>query len=100
MSHGSQNSRNRDIGHVHSFRVDVDPDGKYDTSTLTELARQADTVTAVSEHTTETVREYIGIDPEVVYNGVDTEWFTQTMIVQPCPPTTISTIQYSFMLDQ
>jgi glycosyltransferase involved in cell wall biosynthesis len=67
--------RNRNIAHVHTFRVDVDPDGKFDTSALRDLARQADTVTAVSEHTAETVREHVGIDPEVIYNGVDTEWF-------------------------
>jgi len=67
--------RNRNIAHVHTFRVDVDPDGKFDTSVLTELARQADTVTAVSEHTAETVRKHVGIDPGVIYNGVDTEWF-------------------------
>jgi len=67
--------RNRNIAHVHTFRVDVDPDGKFDTSTFTELARQADTVTAVSEHTAETVREHVGIDPEVIYNGVETKWF-------------------------
>jgi glycosyltransferase involved in cell wall biosynthesis len=67
--------RNRDIAHVHTFRVDVNPDGKFDTSAFTEFARQADTVTAVSDHTAETVREHVGIDPEVVYNGVDTEWF-------------------------
>ena len=67
--------RNRNIAHVHTFRVDVDPDGKFDTSALAKLAQQADTVTAVSEHTAETVREHIGTDPEVIYNGVDTEWF-------------------------
>jgi len=67
--------RNRDIAHVHSFRVDVDPTGKFDTSALTELAHQADIVTAVSEHTAETVRERIGVDPEIVYNGVNTKWF-------------------------
>jgi glycosyltransferase involved in cell wall biosynthesis len=67
--------RNRNIAHVHTFRVDVDPDGKFETSASTELARQADTVTAVSEHTAETVRKHVGIDPEVIYNGVDTQWF-------------------------
>jgi len=67
--------RNRNVAHVHTFRVDVDPDGKFNTSVFTELARQADTVTAVSEHTAKTVREHVGIDPKVIYNGVDTEWF-------------------------
>lgn len=67
--------RDRNIAHVHTFRVDVDPDGKFNTSALKEIARQADTVTAVSEHTAETVRKHLGIDPKVIYNGVDTEWF-------------------------
>jgi len=67
--------RNRNIAHVQTFRVDVNPDEKFDMSAKIKIARQADIVTAVSEHTAETVREHIGIDPEVIYNGVDTEWF-------------------------
>jgi len=67
--------RNRNIEHIHTFRVDIDPDEKFDTSAKIKLARQADIVTAVSEHTAETVREHIGFDPDVIYNGVDTEWF-------------------------
>ena len=67
--------RNHNIAHIHTFRVDVDPDGKFDTPAFIELAHQADTVTAVSEHTAKTVRKHVGIDPGVIYNGVDTEWF-------------------------
>jgi len=67
--------RNRNISHIHSFRVDVDPKGSYNTKVRRELSRKADVTTAVSEHTAETVREHFGIDPIVIYNAVDSEWF-------------------------
>lgn len=67
--------RNRGIPHVHSFRVDVYPDSQWNTSARIKLAKQADTVTAVSKHTAKTVREHAGINPKVIYNGVDTKWF-------------------------
>jgi len=67
--------RNPDIARMHSIRVDVDPEGKYDTDIYHMLSKKADITTAVSEHTAKTVREHFGIDPVVIYNGVDTEWF-------------------------
>jgi glycosyltransferase involved in cell wall biosynthesis len=67
--------RNRNITRVHSIRVDVDPEGKYGTEVYRELSERADVTTAVSEHTAETVREHFGIDPIVIYNAVDMEWF-------------------------
>jgi len=67
--------RNPGIKQVHSLRVDVDPDGPYQTAYKQKLVDIADTVTAVSEHTAATAREHLGVSPKVVYNGVDTDLF-------------------------
>jgi glycosyltransferase involved in cell wall biosynthesis len=39
------------------------------------VIERADALTAVSEHTAETARQKLGVDPTVIYNGVDTELF-------------------------
>lgn len=67
--------RNRDIGHVHTFRVDIDPD-QWNPGVRRATAELADEVTAVSEHTARTAEREFGISPTVIYNGVDVDMFT------------------------
>lgn len=66
--------RNPDIAHLHTLRIDVDPDLPTHKERET-LVREADTVTAVSEHTANTAERTWGIEPRVIYNGVDTNLF-------------------------
>jgi len=66
--------RNRNLRHVHTFRVDVDLSWDY-ADEREVLFDYADAFTAVSEHTAETARQKLGVDPTVVYNGVDTDLF-------------------------
>lgn len=67
--------RNRQRRHIHTFRVDVDSKSSFDTKTRRKLSEMADVTTAVSEHTAETARRHFEVDPEVIYNGVDSELF-------------------------
>jgi glycosyltransferase involved in cell wall biosynthesis len=74
--------RNRNLAHVHTFRVDVDfslgESGeplRDDYEKRLPVIERADALTAVSEHTAETARQKLGVDPTVIYNGVDTELF-------------------------
>jgi glycosyltransferase involved in cell wall biosynthesis len=56
--------------------VDVVPEFEGRNTTIRRwTANDADVVTAVSEHTAETARREFGIDPTVIYNGVDTDLF-------------------------
>lgn len=68
-------ARNPGLKHVHTFRIDVDPDGPYPTGLKRKFAEMADVVTAVSEHTASTVEEHFDVTPEVIYNAVDAEQF-------------------------
>lgn len=68
--------RNPGLRHVHTLRVDVNPDSdRGPLSYKRKLVAEADAVTAVSEHTAETAREHLGVSPSVVYNGVDADRF-------------------------
>ncbi|WP_161605880.1 glycosyltransferase family 4 protein [Halococcus thailandensis] len=67
--------RNPNIRHIHSFRVDVNPDSNFQTDRRQQLAEMADMTTAVSKHTATTVKQEFGFDPIVIYNGVDTDLF-------------------------
>jgi glycosyltransferase involved in cell wall biosynthesis len=67
--------RNSSIKQIHTFRVDVDPEAGFDTKNRRKLANMADTVTAVSKHTAETAEEVFGVEPTVIYNGVDSQIF-------------------------
>jgi len=67
--------RNRGLGHVHSFRVDIEPSGDYSTRYKRVLARLADHHVSVSEHTSETVKRHLGIESDVIHNPVDTDLF-------------------------
>ena len=71
---------NQNISHIHSFQVDLladdsEEDRTRDLRIERNLTNSADVVTAVSEHTAETVRENFDIDPVVIYNAVDTNEF-------------------------
>lgn len=67
--------RNPNSSQIHTFRVDVNPDSEFDTSKRYNLAKMADVTTAVSEHTALTAQREFGVDPTVIYNGVDTSKF-------------------------
>lgn len=67
--------RNPDIKQIHSLRVDVDPEGRYRTDYKRKLVGLANAVTAVSEHTAGTAVEAFGVEPKVIYNGVDVDLF-------------------------
>jgi glycosyltransferase involved in cell wall biosynthesis len=67
--------RNRNLAHVHSFRVDIDQNSEFPTKRRKKLAHMADITTAVSKHTAKTARHEFGVDPVVIYNGVDTNAF-------------------------
>jgi len=67
-------ARNRSLRHLHTFRVDVDTP-TFPTERKRKLLEFADRVTAVSEHTASTVKAEYGVEPDVVYNGVDVETF-------------------------
>lgn len=67
--------RNRNLSHIHSFRVDVDPESEFQTGRREALARMADMTVAVSEHTASSAKREFGVSPIVIYNGVDTGIF-------------------------
>ncbi len=68
--------RNPTATHVHTYRIDADPDSdRTPTALRRRLGRRADITTAVSEHTAGTVRSTFGLDPVVIYNAVDTAQF-------------------------
>ncbi len=53
---------------------------RWASSRTCEVARRADMVIAVSQHTANDIQEYYGIPPEriaVIYNGVDEEYFPE-----------------------
>jgi len=60
--------------HLHTLRVDVDPDSPQHTANK-KLVEMADQVTAVSKHTAQTAEDVLGVEPQVVYNGVDSQVF-------------------------
>lgn len=69
-------SRNTKLNHVHTFRVDIDPESEFEKLEYKDkLSKMANSLTAVSEHTAQTVEEHLGISPRVIYNGVDTNVF-------------------------
>ncbi|WP_324666139.1 glycosyltransferase family 4 protein [Haloarcula sediminis] len=67
--------RNPNIKHVHTFRIDVDPDSKFPTKYRKKLSEMADVTTAVSRSTARTVNEHFDINPHVIYNGVSADMF-------------------------
>lgn len=67
--------RNSNVAHVHTFRVEIDPN-RWDPKIRQATAARADVVTAVSEHTAKTAEREFGISPEVIYNGVDVSLFS------------------------
>ncbi|MEA1932075.1 MAG: glycosyltransferase family 4 protein [Euryarchaeota archaeon] len=68
--------RNPTATHVHTYRIDADPDSdRTPTALRRRLGRRATITTAVSEHTAGTVRSTFGLDPVVIYNAVDTAQF-------------------------
>jgi glycosyltransferase involved in cell wall biosynthesis len=67
--------RNRALGHIHSFRVDIEPGGDYSTRYKRMLAGLADRHVSVSRHTSRTVHRHLGINSDIVYNPVNTEIF-------------------------
>lgn len=66
--------RNPDISHLHTLRIDVDPELPSHPE-KEKIVRMADKVTAVSQHVAITAQEVFGIEPKVIYNGVDTSTF-------------------------
>ncbi len=66
--------RNRNAKHIHTFRVDIDPE-RWNPEIRRRTAEMADVVTAVSEHTARTAEREFGISPKVIYNGVDLNEF-------------------------
>jgi len=69
-------ARNREIAHVHTYRIDVDPESdRTPTWVRRRLGQSAAVTTAVSEHTAATVQSTFGFEPEVIYNAVDTDLF-------------------------
>ncbi|WP_135304737.1 glycosyltransferase family 4 protein [Haloarcula amylovorans] len=67
--------RSNSTTHIHTFRVDFDPEN-WNPEVRRRLGESADRTTAVSEHTAATVESAIGISPEVIYNGVNTDLFS------------------------
>lgn len=67
--------RNPERKHVHTFRVDVDPNSEFNTELRQKIAEGADRTTAVSKHTAETARKYFDVNPSIIYNGVRTDIF-------------------------
>ncbi len=65
--------RNKNISHIHSFRIDVKPDEVDDRTK--QLVNMADSFTAVSKHTAKTVKKNLGVKPTTIYNGVDIKTF-------------------------
>ena len=76
-------ARNRNLRHLHTFRVDVNSE-MFPQDRKRKLLEFADRVSAVSEHTARTVKEVFDVDPVVIYNAVDTGKFRPDY---PCPPT-------------
>lgn len=66
---------NQSLDHVHTLRIDVDPESTYNTKIRKRLVNNADVVTAVSQSTASSAERWFGIDPIVIYNGVDTDLF-------------------------
>ena len=66
--------RNSELTHLHTLRVDVDPEQPQHTARK-KLAEMADEITAVSKHTAQTAEDILEIEPRVVYNGVDSQVF-------------------------
>lgn len=66
--------RNSELAHLHTLRVDVDPEQPQHTANK-KLAEMADEITAVSKHTAQTAEDILGVEPRVVYNGVDSQVF-------------------------
>jgi glycosyltransferase involved in cell wall biosynthesis len=67
--------RSSECSHVHTFRVDVDPE-RWNPEIRRATADRADIVTAVSNHTARTVQREFDVSPHVIHNAVDTELFT------------------------
>lgn len=63
------------LGHVHTLHLDIDPDSeRYEYKR--RLVKAADEVVGVSKHTAKTAEDAFGVRPIVVYNAVDTAYFT------------------------
>lgn len=67
--------RNRNIGHVHTFHIDVDPTAGAEFEYKRKIASSADRLLAVSKHTAQTAEEAFDVDVGVVYNGIDVEFY-------------------------
>lgn len=67
--------RNRDLTHVHTLHIDVAEHDDREKRFKRRLVRMADVVTAVSDHTAQTAATEFGIEPTVVYNGIDVQYY-------------------------
>jgi len=67
--------RNPELRHVHTVHIDISEEQTRRRRFKRCLARSADEVVAVSEHTAGTVRRQFDVAPTVVHNGIDVDYF-------------------------
>lgn len=67
--------RNPGLRHVHTLHIDVADERTRRREYKRRLLSMADEVVAVSQHTARTAQRQFGVRPDVIYNGIDTEYF-------------------------
>lgn len=68
-------ARNPGLWHVHTLHIDLAEEKTRRREYKRRLVSMADKVVAVSQHTASTARHRFGVSPDVIYNGIDTEYF-------------------------